>query len=80
MERTFKIFSSVYENCPTCVKNFQKSICALNCSPKQSQHLTPYIAEIETEIGASKLFARFFINFISNEKCAIVFFYFQLNT
>lgn len=29
----------VYGRCDTCIRNLYKSICALNCSPKQSDFL-----------------------------------------
>ncbi|XP_031627932.1 NPC intracellular cholesterol transporter 1 homolog 1b [Contarinia nasturtii] len=48
MENNFKLFSSMFGRCSSCLKNFQKSICALNCSPKHSQFLDPYIVDIET--------------------------------
>ncbi|XP_055296529.1 NPC intracellular cholesterol transporter 1 homolog 1b [Sitodiplosis mosellana] len=43
MESNFVTFSGIFGRCETCMKNFQISICSMNCSPKQSQYLTPYI-------------------------------------
>lgn len=42
METNFVIASGLFGRCETCMKNFRKSICAMNCSPKQSQFLTPH--------------------------------------
>lgn len=47
MEANFQMAASLFGRCDTCMKNFRKSICAFNCSPKQSDFLTPYYAEIE---------------------------------
>lgn len=30
---------AIFGRCPTCMGNFQKSICAMNCSPHQSKFL-----------------------------------------
>lgn len=37
--------SNIFLRCPTCMQNFQKSICAMNCSPRQSEFLD---AEVKT--------------------------------
>lgn len=46
MDRNFQMVSGIFGRCDACTKNFQKSICAFNCSPKQSQFLTAYIEEV----------------------------------
>lgn len=39
MEFGMNMAAGVYGRCDTCQKNLHKSICALNCSPKQSEFL-----------------------------------------
>lgn len=46
MEKNLLMAAGLFGRCETCMKNFRKSICGLNCSPKHSQYMTPYIDEI----------------------------------
>lgn len=39
MARSMNMAAGAYGRCDTCLKNLYKSICALNCSPKQSEFL-----------------------------------------
>lgn len=39
MARSMNLAAGAYGRCDTCLKNLYKSICALNCSPKQSEFL-----------------------------------------
>lgn len=47
MEDNFQMAGGLFGRCDTCMKNFRKSICALNCSPNQTQFMTPYIEHHE---------------------------------
>lgn len=47
MEANFVMASGLFGRCETCMKNFQKSICAFNCSPKQSKFLTPHTTSVK---------------------------------
>lgn len=68
MEDNFKMFMLVFGRCPTCVKNFQKSICALNCSPKHNRFLTPYTAEKEDDDKIGTYFTLVHTKFLSRLK------------
>lgn len=39
--------SSIFGRCESCMKNLVKSICGMNCSPKQSKFLLPEIKKNE---------------------------------
>lgn len=43
MSESVQIASIFFGRCSTCMKNFRKSVCAMNCSPEQSRFLTPEI-------------------------------------
>lgn len=39
MAVSINMAAGIYGRCDTCLRNLYKSICALNCSPKQSEFL-----------------------------------------
>lgn len=41
--------SNIFLRCPTCLENFRKSICAMNCSPRQSEFLKSYVKTVVPE-------------------------------
>lgn len=41
MAASIRMAAGVYGRCDTCMRNLYKQICALNCSPKQSDFLVP---------------------------------------
>lgn len=43
MKTNLQVAYNLFGRCSTCLKNFQKSVCAMNCSPEQSRFLKPYI-------------------------------------
>lgn len=59
METNLVMASSLFGRCETCMKNFQKSICSFNCSPKHNKFLTPHTKTIEIDDGTGKIFSHF---------------------
>lgn len=55
MEASLNFASVVFGRCDTCLRNMQKSICALNCSPKQSDFMTTETAEAEVNGKKGKI-------------------------
>lgn len=49
MDNSINLAAGVFGRCETCVKNLQKSICALNCSPRQNDFLVATNETIEIE-------------------------------
>lgn len=56
---------AIFGRCPTCMKNFQKSICAMNCSPHQSKFLVAHekIVIADEDNGKCSKKSRFNFNF-----------------
>lgn len=61
MANSLEAASSIFERCQTCMSNFRKSICAMNCSPKQSSFLKPYHGKIIAEDDDGKWRVRFYM-------------------
>lgn len=47
MDQQIKMATGVFGRCHTCSRNLYKSVCALNCSPRQSDFLVGEKAEVE---------------------------------
>lgn len=61
METSLAMAEGIFGRCPTCFKNFQKSICSFNCSPKQSEFLKGNLTTIKDDGKTSKALIDFFL-------------------
>lgn len=47
MEKNIVMARNLFGRCETCMKNFQKSICAMTCSPDQSIYLRKNVTKVK---------------------------------
>lgn len=67
MEVGLKLADGIFARCDTCLRNFRKSVCELNCSPKHSQYVSP--AEIgEAEVDGKTVKYIKSVDFYMSEK------------
>lgn len=52
MASKIALAAGIFGRCDTCLRNLYKQICALNCSPKQSEFLFPTYGEKEKDDGS----------------------------
>ena len=53
MAKSLELASSQLVRCPTCYYNFRRSICAMSCSPDQSDFINVTETAIDTATGTA---------------------------
>lgn len=51
MAQSINMATGIFGRCETCLKNLYKSVCALNCSPKQSEFMVGHKDVVEDDKG-----------------------------